>query len=303
MEHKGALDEGSKGRFGKEFLESKGSDLDGLMDAIAHGGEESFVRFLVVEVTTLEGGACKDNGNRGRVSKCARRFPFLEEQEGCNRKEEEDIVCFEHRSAQLISRVSKREATTSEGKKEFNLIVDGPNKAQTRDGCALSVFSGLDPREMEKEQLGGVLQANFAQGGPFGLEDGDNNEIKDDGNIGKLDDNGRDVLGKERKGTFGNMHFLSFFGVYDGEGFAKLGLECEGTLSMQKGLGSVGSSEKRRKDGCNAESLPVVVEETPLITTRSRDRVLKAVAQATLEVEDRSVQLWGGGDRHHGSFN
>jgi len=59
-----------------------------------------------------------------------------------------------------------REATVSgRVKNAFDLVADGPAKAQAREACALSIFLGLDSREVEEEQSGGCQKRFFHKAG------------------------------------------------------------------------------------------------------------------------------------------
>ena len=85
---------------------------------------------------------------------------------GNARKEGEDLAPLVHVSEQKqkVGYVPKGFTTAIGRGKEFDLIVNGPSKAQRNEGSMFRAFMGLGPKEVEDEQSRGVQKVTYLTG-------------------------------------------------------------------------------------------------------------------------------------------
>ncbi|KAL9277907.1 hypothetical protein ACSQ67_024919 [Phaseolus vulgaris] len=125
----GDSDEGSEEKFGEELIESEGSDAD---------------------VQQYEEGKATKN------ARAVTRLPFLEEHVGCSWKASADGAHSKHAPVRKEDGTSKGLPTDSRSGNTFDLIVNGPAKAQLHEGSEFSIFVGLGSKQLEDERTGGV---------------------------------------------------------------------------------------------------------------------------------------------------
>jgi len=152
----GDSDEGSEEKFGEELIESEGSDADVQQYEEGKGDEECSVRFPAEGAVGEGGGASTGSLSKALVSRAVTRLPFLEEHVGCSWKASADRAHSKHAPVQKEDGTSKGLPTDSRSGNTFDLIVNGPAKAQLHEGSEFSIFVGLGSKQLEDEQTGGV---------------------------------------------------------------------------------------------------------------------------------------------------
>nr|XP_007133499.1 hypothetical protein PHAVU_011G184000g [Phaseolus vulgaris]ESW05493.1 hypothetical protein PHAVU_011G184000g [Phaseolus vulgaris] len=188
----GDSDEGSEEKFGEELLESEGSDADVQQYERRKGDEECSVKFPVEDAVGEEGGASTGSPSKVLGSRTESRLPFLEEHVGCSWKASADRAHSKHAPVQKEDGTSKGLSTASRSGNVFDLIVNGPAKAQLHEGSEFSIFVGLGSKQMEVEQTGGVPIARNAKSGVDGAVEDWASDAYDE----KSDDNPRDGINR-----------------------------------------------------------------------------------------------------------